>query len=75
MELRAVATRQVVGTVGYANGGALTLTGAAQDVFAELRRMVGDQKLGRNLLAYGWSNGYLYLTKDDVTQASTGRSS
>lgn len=62
MELRSVATQQVVGTVEYAND-VLTLTGAAKEVFAELRRMAGDDRLGSELVANGWSNGYLYLAQ------------
>ncbi|HEX6970227.1 MAG TPA: hypothetical protein VF174_15640 [Micromonosporaceae bacterium] len=60
MELRAVGSDKVVGTVEFEDG-VLTLAGAAGDAFAALRRHLGDQRLGEDLVANGWSNGYLYL--------------
>lgn len=63
MQLRSVEDGKVVGTVVY-DGSGLTFTGAAESVFAELRRILGDQKLGDDLATNGWSNGWLYITHD-----------
>lgn len=63
MQLRSVEDDKVVGTVNY-NGAGLTFTGAAESVFAELRRILGDQTLGDDLAVNGWSNGWLYLTHE-----------
>lgn len=49
-----------IGTVTW-DGATLTLDGAAEAVFASLRELMGDESLGRNLIADGWSNGYVWL--------------
>ncbi|GIH07412.1 hypothetical protein Rhe02_54790 [Rhizocola hellebori] len=38
-----------------------TYAGATAQVFAALRKIVGDDKLASGLIDRGWSNGYLYL--------------
>lgn len=61
-QLRAVSDESVLGTVDDVDG-VLELTGAAIEVFAGLRRVMGDDELGRDLMEHGWSNGYLYLAE------------
>lgn len=60
LELRSVADNQVLGTIGHEHG-LLTFDGAAQSVFAELRAILGNERLWTDLAASGWSNGYLYI--------------
>lgn len=64
MQLRVVGTEKVVGSVDYTDG-VLTLTGAAGQVFAYLRETLGDQVVGEGLTSNGWSNGYLYLFREE----------
>lgn len=59
-QLRVVSDETVLGTVDYVDG-RLVFTGVAGEVFAGLRRVLGDQELGPDLVEHGWSNGYLYL--------------
>ena len=49
-----------IGAVEW-DGETLTLEGAAEGVFESLRDFMGDESLGTNLIAEGWSNGYLWL--------------
>ncbi|HEU5304389.1 MAG TPA: hypothetical protein VFU40_07075 [Gemmatimonadales bacterium] len=65
--LRVVANGTVVGTVSF-DGEKLELTGAAESVFAELVKLLGAEVLGSNLLSDGWSNGYLYLSREAEAQ-------
>lgn len=60
LELRTVADDQVLGTVSHVHG-LLTFDGAAQSVFAELRAILGNERLWTDLAESGWSNGYLYV--------------
>jgi len=55
-----------IGAVSW-DGETLILDGAAQGVFENLRDFMGDKSLGTNLIADGWSNGYLWL--GDVADA------
>lgn len=55
-----------IGAVEW-DGETLTLEGAAAGVFENLRDFMGDKSLGTNLIADGWSNGYLWL--GDVADA------
>lgn len=59
-ELRVVATEQVVGFVAVDEDGA-RFENAAVEVFGHLRAKLGHAEAARQLLAEGWSNGYLYL--------------
>jgi hypothetical protein len=49
-----------IGTVTW-DGETLTLDGAAEGVFDNLRDFMGDDALGETLIREGWSNGYLWL--------------
>lgn len=56
-----VASETRVGAVQF-HEGQLSLTGAAVEVFEPLRERFDDATLGEDLIANGWSNGYLMLS-------------
>jgi GNAT superfamily N-acetyltransferase len=69
-DLVVVDSGRVVGAVVYRpNIASLEFDGAAVEVFATLRDRLGDVGLGEDLIAYGWSNGYLMLA--NVEELST----
>ena len=59
-ELRNVQTERVLGLVLYANG-RLSFEGGADAIFRRMVSMHGERVVGEELMANGWSNGYLYL--------------
>lgn len=51
---------RVIGSITW-DGKELTADGGAVHVFAALRKLVGDDRLGPDLMEHGWSNGYVWL--------------
>lgn len=60
-ELRVVGTDVVVGTVDEERGD--RFTGHAVHVFTHMCDRLGADEAARQLIADGWSNGYLYLAE------------
>jgi hypothetical protein len=58
-ELRSVATESIVGAVD--DGAPEPFEGQAAKVLGWMRRTLGDTETIRQVLADGWSNGYLYF--------------
>ena len=63
LELRSAANDDVLGTVTHADG-LLTFTAAAEYVFAQLRTILGNERLWQDLADNGWSNGWLYVAQE-----------
>lgn len=61
-ELRTVGTEVPVGAVVRAEDGTFEFQRAAADVFGRFLRSASAARVGVDLLANGWSNGYLYLS-------------
>lgn len=60
-ELRAVGSDRALGAVDTA--GSPTFEGSAATVLASLRRRLGDERVAADVIANGWSNGYLYFAE------------
>lgn len=62
-ELRIVKTDEVVGELVVDRNGTPHFRGRAQNVLPALRRRTSDAEVARDLMAGGWSNGYVYFAE------------
>jgi hypothetical protein len=67
-KLQDVRTKKTTGTVGIKDDGKPFFTGmasGADGTFAGMIRRKGEAATIKDLLANGWSNGYLYLAEEE----------
>lgn len=65
MILRVVATGRRVGRVAILSHGKVVFEGMAKGMFSLHRKRLGEREAAKALLEEGWSNGYVYLDKED----------
>lgn len=62
-EYRIAKTGQTIGSIMVDEDGTPYFEGAATEILRDSRRKLGDAAVARQILAEGWSNGYVYFAE------------